>query len=435
MPQSDIHRFWLVTLGCKVNQYEARALAEAFAAAGYAPAATAAEADLIVLLSCAVTARAEAESRRLTRTLVRQARPGARVVVTGCAAAVSPRAFAGLTAVPVPDKGLLARSPAQAASAALRPAGLFPALAVTDYDRARALLKIQDGCSHGCSYCIVPSARGASISRPYPDIVDEARRLLTAGHQELGLTGINLGHFGPDLSPPLTFWQLVAALEKDLAASHGNCFRLRLGSLDPAMLTQEGVEVLTESRHVCPHLHISLQSADPGILTAMRRRPGDAAAVSSFVDKIRVKWKYLALGLDMLTGFPGESDAAYAATAAFLAVLPITYAHVFPYSRRPGTPAAAMAGQVAKEVKIERAQALRALATAKSAAFLETLAGQAQLTVALERSAPAAGTCEAYVDCRFAVAPDAPLGSLVAARPVGIDGDCLTVVPLAGAVA
>ena len=430
MPQSAKHRFWLATLGCKVNQYEARALAEAFGAQGYAPAADIAEADLIVLLSCAVTARAEAEGRRLTRTLVRQARPGARVVVTGCAAVVSARAFADLGAIPVPDKSLLARAPVEAASPDPRPAGLFPALAVTGSDRARALLKIQDGCSHGCSYCIVPSARGASVSRPYPDIVDEARRLLAAGHKELGLTGINLGHFGPDLSPAMTFWQLVAALEKDLTASHGNCFRLRLGSLDPAMLTQEGVDVLAASRNVCPHLHISLQSADPAILAAMRRRPDDAAAVSSFVDKMGMKWNRLALGLDILTGFPGESEAAWAATTAFLAAMPITYAHVFPYSRRPGTPAAAMPGQVGKAIKTERAKTLRALAAAKSAAFLEELAAAPQLTVALERREPAAGTCEAYVDCRFAVSPDAPLGTLVAVRPVGIDGDCLTVAAL-----
>jgi MiaB/RimO family radical SAM methylthiotransferase len=430
MPHSDNPRFWLVTLGCKVNQYEARALAEAFAAQGYAPAATPAEADLVVLLSCAVTARAEAEGRRLARNLLRQARLGARVVVTGCAAAVSAKAFAALGTIPVPDKALLARSPATAAATALRPDDQFPALAVSGSDRARALLKIQDGCSHGCSYCIVPAARGASVSRPYPDILDEARRLLTAGHGELGLTGINLAHFGPDLSPAMTFWQLAAALEKDLCASHGNCFRLRLGSLDPSMLTDEGLDVLAQSRHVCPHLHISLQSADPAILTAMRRRPGDAAAVSSFVDKMRMKWTDLGLGLDILTGFPGESESAFAATAGFLAGLPLTYAHVFPYSRRPGTAAAAMTGQVAKEVKTERAKTLRTVVEAKGAAFLRRLVQAPRLTVAVERTGPAAGTCAAYVDCRFVAGPAPRLGALTAVRPIGIDGDCLTVVPL-----
>lgn len=431
MPHSEITRFWLQTLGCKVNQYEARALAETFAAQGLVPAAGPAEADLVVLLSCAVTARAEAEGRRLARNLVRQARPGARVVATGCAAAVSPQAFAALGAVPVSDKAALARAPRSAASPAHRPAALFPDLALAGFNRARALLKIQDGCSHGCTFCIVPTARGASVSRPLADALAEARRLLDAGHQELGLTGINLGHFGADLRPATTFWQLVAALEEDLVASHGPAFRLRLGSLDPAMLTAEGLDVLGRSRQVCRHLHISLQSADPAILAAMNRRPDDAAAVSSFVDNISMKWPVMGLGLDLLTGFPGESEAAFAATATCLEALPVSYAHVFPYSRRPGTPAAALPGQLPGPVKAERAKALRRIAEAKSARFLERLSREAALVVALERAGPAAGTCDQYVDCRFEAEPDRPVGCLVAVRPVGIAGEGLRVVPLA----
>ncbi|MHC1789805.1 MiaB/RimO family radical SAM methylthiotransferase [Solidesulfovibrio sp.] len=432
MPHSEKNRFWLHTLGCKVNQYEARALAEAFVRQGLAPAACPAEADLIVLLSCAVTARAEAEGRRLARNLRREARDSARVVVTGCAAAVSPGAFSGLGTVPVPDKALLARQPRQADSACPRPDGQFPDLAVTGSDRARALVKIQDGCSHGCTFCIVPAGRGPSVSRPPADILAEAARLLDAGHRELGLTGINLGHFGRDLDPAMTFWQLVADLETALTASHGPDFRLRLGSLDPAMLDAKGLDVLGRSRRVCRHLHISLQSADPAILAAMNRRPGDAAAVSSFVDKIRMKWPDMGLGLDIMAGFPGETEAAFAATADFLDRQPVTYAHVFPYSRRPGTPAAAMTGQIAKAVKTVRAKALRRIAEAKGAAFLERLAGASRLTVALERTGPAAGTCGQYVDCRFEIEPPARIGSLTACRPVGVVAGCLRVVPIAG---
>jgi len=430
MPYSETASFWLQTLGCKVNQYEARALSEAFTAQGIVPAAVAAEADLIVLLSCAVTARAEAEGRRLVRTLVRQAKPQARVVVTGCAAAVNPAAFAALGAVPVPDKAALARAPRIAASPAPRPAASFPDLAVTNSDRARALLKIQDGCTHGCTYCIVPAARGPSVSRPFADILAEARRLLDAGHQELGLTGINLGHFGADLVPAMNFWQLVAALEDGLRTSHGSAFRLRLGSLDPAMLTTEGLDVLRDSRHVCRHLHISLQSADPAILTAMNRRPDDAAATSFFVDKISMEWPVMGLGLDILAGFPGESETAVAATARCLESLPLTYAHVFPYSRRPGTPAASLPGQLPGPVKTERSKALRLLAEAKSARFLTRLGQQDVLVVALERGGSIAGTCDQYVDCRFTADPGQPIGALVAARPVGRDGDCLRVSPL-----
>jgi MiaB/RimO family radical SAM methylthiotransferase len=433
MPQSSPCRFWLVTLGCKVNQYETRTLAEAFAAKGWLPAEQPETADRIVVVSCAVTARAEAEGRRLTRNLLRLAKPGASVVVTGCAAVVSPDAFAALGALPVRDKAKLAAAPETLTPWPPRPGDCFPALSLTGYDRSRALVKIQDGCSHGCSYCIVPAARGPSVSRPYADILAEARRLVEAGHAELGLTGINLGHFGPDLHPAMTFWQLVAALEADLLASHGPAFRLRLGSLDPAMLGEEGLAVLGRSRRVCRHLHVSLQSADPAVLTAMNRRPGDAEAVSSFVDKLSRKWPSMALGLDLLAGFPGESDAAQAETAAYLGRLPVTYAHVFPYSRRPGTPAAAMAGQLPNAVKAARAAQLRHVAADKAGAFLLVLAAEAELTVAVEGISPAAGSCGRYVDCRFVDGACPRPGSLLAAKPVGIDGEVLLVAARPGA--
>ncbi len=273
----------------------------------------------------------------------------------------------------------------------------------------------------------MPAARGPSVSRPLPDIRDEAARLLAAGRREIGLTGINLGHYGRDLRPALNFWDLVSDLDSLLNAAPGGPARLRLGSLDPDMLTDEGLAVLTRSRHVCPHLHISLQSADPGILAAMGRRPGDADRLSRFVDKMSREWPAMALGCDILTGFPGESEAAYGRTADFLAAIPLTYAHVFPYSRRPGTPAAALPGQVPRPVQAERARRLRELAEAKSQAFVRALAGTARLEVALERRDPAVGACGQYVDCRFTADPGAPLGAIVAARPVGVDGALVVV--------
>lgn len=430
MPHAAPKRFCLVTLGCKVNQYEARALAEAWTRAGLVRTDDPAAADLVVLCSCAVTARAEAEGRRLARNLVRAAGDTGRVVVTGCAAAVSPDAFAALGAAPVPDKARLAAAPLDRHTAVHRPAHVFPDLAVTGFDRARALVKVQDGCSHGCSYCIVPAARGPSVSRPLEAVLAEVRLLLAAGHREIGLTGINLGHYGRDLVPARDFWDLLAGLDAALAPEHAGTARLRLGSLDPAMLDAKGLSVLAASRLVCPHLHVSLQSADPATLAAMGRRPDDAAAVSSFVDAISQQWPVLALGLDLLTGFPGESEAAFQATAAFLDRLPVTYAHVFPYSRRPGTRAAALPSQLPGPVKAERARVLREAAEAKSAAFAARLCRQDALVVALERIGPAAGTCGHYADCRFASETDAPLGSLVRVRPVGRDGAALRVVPL-----
>ena len=430
MSQSEPKRFHFATLGCKVNQYECRALAEAWEKAGLRRAADPAAADVAVIFTCAVTARAEAESRRLARTLARQARPGARIVATGCAAVVAPQAFAALGVTPVPDKAGLAKRPLGPDSPDTRPDALFPELAVSGYDRARGLVKIQDGCSHGCSYCIVPAGRGPSVSRPLAAILEETRRLFAAGHREIGLTGINLGHYGRDLDAPGSFWELLDALEDALAPDIAGTARLRLGSLDPDMLTDEGLAVLSRSRLICPHLHISLQSADPEILAAMGRRPDDAARVSFFLDALSMKWPTFGLGCDVLTGFPGESEDAFARTRAFLADYPLTYAHVFPYSRRPGTRAAALPGQLPKAVKTERARELRELAAAKSAAFLARLERESEVTVALERRDPAIGTCGQYVDCRFEAPVAAPLGTLVRARPVGVDGALLRVVAL-----
>lgn len=427
-----VRRFHLKTMGCKVNQYESQALVEAWTRAGLAETADPAEADCIVLCSCTVTARAEAEARKLTRALLAKARPGTRVCVTGCAAVVNPAVFAGLGAIPAPDKAHLAAHPLGPEKNTPRDPETYPDLPIAGYERARGLVKVQDGCSHGCSYCIVPTGRGPSVSRPFTAILDEIERLLAAGHREIGLTGINLGHYGRGLTPEHTFWTLVADLEAALFPEHGATARLRLGSLDPAMLTTEGLDVLAASRMVCPHLHISLQSGDPGILAAMGRRPGDAAAVSSFVDKISRIWPAMAVGCDILTGFPGESEAAFAATADVLAALPLTYAHVFPYSRRPGTKAASLPGQLPKAVKAERARILRELTEAKTNRFLERLCREPEVIVALEQTAPAGGTCGQYVDCVFETQPaGCGVGSLVAARPVGAVETRLCVVPLA----
>lgn len=432
MPHDMAEHFYLQTLGCKVNQYEVRALAEAWGRLGLTPAASPDQAGLLVLCSCCVTARAEAESRRLTRKLVEQAPPGARVVVTGCAAVVVPRVFAGLGAVPVPDKAALARDPFGAGTGPASAA--YPDLAVSGHDRARALLKIEDGCSHRCAFCIVPAGRGPSRSRPLAGILAEAERLVLAGHGELGLTGINLGHFGRDLDPPMTLWQLVETLEDFLLARFdASRVRLRLGSLDPSILNDAGVAVLSRSRLVCPHLHISLQSADPGVLAEMGRRSGDAAAVSSFVDCMSRVWPRLGLGLDVMTGFPGESEDAFAVTADFLQTLPLTYAHVFPFSRRPATRAGVRPDQVPRETAIARAAKLRHVVAERTAGFPDALvAAGAPVTVALEGLAPARGTCERYLDCRFVTEPGARIGALTRGVPVGRDGDVLLVSPAPG---
>jgi MiaB/RimO family radical SAM methylthiotransferase len=420
-------RFFIQTLGCKINQYESQSIREAWAARGWSESPTQAHAEVVLVHTCAVTAGAVADSRGAVRRAGREA-PRAAVLVAGCAAQIEPAAFRELPGVAAviaqPDKAGLAHWP-QEASGADRPA--WPDFSVARFNRARPVLKIQDGCSHGCTYCIVPRARGGARSRPFEDIAAEALRLLEAGHREIILSGINLGQFS---LPDGDFWDMLARLEDALAPEWLGQARLRLSSLDPGMLGPKALSVLAGSRMTCPHLHLSMQSADPGVLAAMGRAHYGPDTVLGFLDSLRTHWPVLALGADLLTGFPGESEQAFRATLDFASRAGLSYAHVFPFSRRPGTVAAKAAGQLPKDVKKERAAALRAAVNALESAFLHRLAAMDRLVVAVEQGDPGAGASEYYVECRLTrPSPVAP-GGLLPVRPVGAQDGALLAAPL-----
>lgn len=423
---SDAPRYFLSTLGCKVNQYESRCLSEAFEGLGLAPAADPAGAGLIVVNTCAVTAAAEAQGRRLTARLARLAAPGARVVVTGCAAAARPATFAGIPGlVLMPDKAALARTPLAPPAPAQAFPPPYPDLGLSGSDRARAMVKIQDGCSRRCAYCIVPLARGPARSRPAADILAETERLLAAGHGEIVLTGVDIGQFVPDP------WELLQSLEAALVPKYAGEIRLRLSSLYPEALTEKALAVLGGSRLICPHLHLSLQSADPDVLAAMGRDPDSPARLRQRLAELAAAWPVMGLTADILTGFPGETETAHQATLAFLEALPLTKAHVFAYSPRPGTRAAKSAAQVPAAEKKCRAEALRRLAAEKETAFVARLAAEGRtVAVAVEDGGPERGKNEYYVSCRFTDAPDGREirpGRIVPARPVGRQGATLLV--------
>lgn len=415
--------FFFRTLGCKVNAYDAQALREELCARGYAEAASPDEADLLVVNTCAVTARAASESRRIAAAL-RRDHPDAEIIAAGCAVRAVPDFLAGLPGI--------AAAPRIADVAAAPPVSPGPHsgpqaeahAGVSDFPRARAVVKVQDGCSHGCAYCIVPRARGASRSRPVDQVTAEALRLTAAGFREIVISGINLGHYGRDLPQTPDFWDLLAAVGRALDAAHPGRTRLRLSSLDPGMLTSKALDVLADAPSVCPHLHVSLQSADPGVLAAMRRDHYRAGDVAEFVSGLSRIWPVMALGADLLTGFPGESEAAFRTTLEFCRALPLTYAHVFPYSRRPGSLAAGFPGHLPADVKKERARILREMARDKKTAFARTVAAMPRLTFVAERVRPARGVCEYYLECRL----DGPgqggiqPRQLVAAVPVGVAG-------------
>lgn len=432
--------FFLHTLGCKVNAYDAQTLREALCARGYVEAASAAGASLIVVNTCAVTARAASESRALAAGL-RRDHPRALVVAAGCAVRAVPDLFAGggdLVAVPgILDLAARIASGTDIPGSGMsgRPADPFPSdPGISDFPRARAVLKVQDGCSRRCSYCIVPRARGPSRSRPVDAVLGEARRLADAGFREIVVSGVNLGHYGRGLPGAPDFWDMVSAMDRALAVSHPGRVRLRLSSLDPGMLGAKALDTLAACPNICPHLHVSLQSADAGVLAAMGRTHYSARDIADFVAALGGVWPLSALGADLLTGFPGESEAAFRTTLDFCSGLPLTYAHVFPYSRRPGSRAAGLPGHLPAEVKKRRARELRELAALRKAAFAERVAGLPGVSFVAETREPAQGLCEYYLECRLAgPAPDGVrVRDLVPAVPLAADGARLVVRPGAG---
>lgn len=424
---SERKGFFIHTLGCKVNQYDSQALSEAWTGRGRLAADSSENALAVVVNSCAVTARAVADARRLLRRLRRE-NPQARLILTGCAARATPEKFADI-------EGLHILPPEAALADGLPPVernapAAYPACGVSDYGRARAVLKIQDGCSHRCSYCIVPDARGPSRSRPPQAILTEAERLMDAGFHELIISGINLSQYASDTGEDL--WDMVAALDA-LVAARPHRARLRLSSLDPGKLGTKALETLAASRTLCPHLHLSLQSGAPQVLKNMGRAHCRPDKTLNFVRTVAEFWPIFGLGADILTGFPGESREAFEETLAFCRELPLSYGHVFPYSRRPGTPAETFPDQLPRDLKKERAAALRELVSGKEARFVAGLASLASVDVVLEEASPAVGVCEYYAHCRYqtppAGAPEAKR-AIRAAAPVRAEGNVLIIRPL-----
>ncbi len=416
--------FYTLTLGCKINQYETQAIIEAFQAQGRVLVGDPARAGLILVNSCAVTANAVNDLRQAVRRLHRE-NPAAEIVVTGCAAQVLGQELADLPGV--------ARVVAQERKAELLGRAVAPGwqpFAISGFGRARPVLKVQDGCSHRCTYCVVPLARGRSVSREPGEVLAEAARLLDAGYRELILSGVNLRQYGADLAGTPDFWDLLAALERELAPRWAGRARLRLSSLEPGQLGDKALETLAGSRLVCPHLHLSLQSGDAEILRRMGRghyRPGQAL---EFTTRLKEVWPVFGLGADLLVGFPGETEAHFANTLSLARDLPLSYAHVFPYSPRPGTAAAEMPGQVAPEDKKSRAARLRAATSAKKRAFVKALSAGREFSVLVEE-AGGEGLSEHYAPCR--VLGGAPVRALVRVRAAGLEAGRVLAEPLEGA--
>lgn len=372
----------LVTLGCKVNQYETQFFKELLEANGYREALEGEPASLCLVNTCTVTHEADAQGRQLIRRLARQ-NPGAAVLVTGCLATRDPRgvaALAGVTQV-IPDKARLAEE--------LRPYGVeHVPHGITRFDgHQRAFVKVQDGCLLNCTFCIIPTVRPIVRSRLPDEILDEVRVLVDQGYPEIVLTGIHLGHYGIDLSRgrPRAEWRRLWHLMEQLANLPGD-FRLRLSSLEAAEVRDDLVRVLAGHPRICPHLHLCLQSGSDRILRAMKRR----YTASSFLERCRRLREALdepAFTTDVIVGFPGETEEDFAETLRVVNKVGFCKVHVFPYSPRQGTVAATLPDRVAPPQIAERRRRLEDLERELRTAHIRRLQGR-RLDVLVEGSDP-----------------------------------------------
>ncbi len=394
-PKTQNRLFRLITFGCKVNQCDSAGLAQELAAQGWQEAPKEATPDLILVNTCTVTARADQQARQALRRLARDY-PGVPLWVTGCYAQ---RAATELAALPGVQAVLGNREKARLASylanlpekkplwqqvSSLAGAGEFQTWSVPfSPGHTRARLKIQDGCEHHCTYCIVPQVRGPRRSLPPGEVAAALEQLAAAGYREVVLTGVNLGQYGLDLTPPTNLADLLAAVR-----SQPLPLRLRLSSLEPQEVTAALLRELAAFPGFCPHFHLPLQSGAAPVLAAMGRdyTPG---AFREVVREINRHFPDAGLGLDVLVGFPGETAADFEATRSLVASLPVTYLHVFPFSPRPGTPAALMDRVPAPEIQ-KRAQVMRELGQDKKSKFLEAQLGKTG-EVLVEGPAPPSG--------------------------------------------
>jgi threonylcarbamoyladenosine tRNA methylthiotransferase MtaB len=390
----------ILTFGCRLNAYESEVMR------GHAAALD----DTVIVNTCAVTAEAERQARQAIRRVARE-RPGARIVVTGCAAQIDPGAWAALPGVArvlgnaekLRPESWRAEAPGTVGD--IMAARETAAHLVTAFaGRARAFVQVQQGCDHRCTFCVIPFGRGPSRSVSVGAVVAQARALVDAGYRELVLTGVDIASYGGDLPGRPGLGQLVRrllALVPDLP-------RLRLSSLDPAAIDAELWRLIEEEPRLMPHLHLSLQAGSDLILKRMRRRhlTTDARAV---IARARALRPGIALGADLIAGFPTESDALFKETFDFVAEAELPFLHVFPYSERPGTPASRMPS-VPKPVRQERAAALRAAGRAAARRFHAGLVGK---TVALLVETTLSGHSEHFAPVRLRA--EAAPGQLLAA--------------------
>lgn len=386
-------KYSVITFGCRVNQADSLEFEEALRMSGASPAPPD-RADLVLVNTCSVTAAADQGARQAIRRVAR-ANPDARIVVTGCYATRRPNEVADLPhvaqVVANDDKPRLVRL--------LRTASALPTTAERFGEgegscgaplepgvagRTAFTLRVQTGCAEPCSYCIIPSTRGRPRSVSIEEVVREVRRVTAAGFREIVLTGVHLGSYGRDLPSPSSLASLLRALivfSNERRTAERVMFRI--SSLEPMDCSPEVVELIGAHACFAPHFHLPLQHASDRVLAAMRR-PYTLEQYSALVDRIRARMPHASIGSDLIVGFPGETDDDFTQLASYLARSPLTHAHVFPYSDRPGTVASTLSSKVAGTTIRDRAHRLRAISEALTARFRASQVGTVQLGLTRE---------------------------------------------------
>ena len=410
-------RVRIITLGCKVNQFESASFTSQFEDAGFQVVSDG-NAELVVINTCGVTGAAGSQSRQTIRKTLRE-NPESRFVVTGCYAELMDDTlqqelleqdvlFVGNAQKDQLVQAVLQENLPTSLMGNISQPGEITRMAMRRFSRrSRAYLRVQDGCESFCSYCIVPFTRGPSRSLPIAEVEKQAKIFLDEGHKEIVLTGIHLGYYGKELSPKADLLQLIDRLS--LATPE---MFYRISSLEPTEITRELLQLMKSRDNIQPHLHIPLQSGSNAVLTRMNRH----YTTELFRDTVLMCREMLpdcGIGIDILAGFPGETEAQFAEAVEFLETLPFSYLHVFPYSSRPGTKAASFPDQIPGDVRKKRAAQLRELSQNKQRAFNLSQIGR-KLMVLVEGKRDEKGRLRGvtgnYVSVHFE-GPDSLLGT------------------------
>ena len=425
----DCMKYIITTLGCKVNQYETQAMESILAEHGHEPAAPGELADAVIVNTCAVTAESGRKSRQTIRRL-RDENPGAVVAVCGCYSQLRPQEAeqigAGVIfgsaghaqfvaaierAVSSGEKVRQVDKPFQRREFEKLPAGAVSG-------RTRAMLKIQDGCVNFCTYCIIPYTRGRLRSLPLADAAAEAERLAAEGYRELVLTGIEVASYGVDLPGKPGLADVIEAV-----AAVSGPMRIRLGSLEPTVITEDFCRRLAATGKLCRHFHLSLQSGCDRTLKAMNRKY-DCAQFLHAVELLRAAFPGCGITCDLITGFPGETEEDQQQTLAFIRRCAFSDMHIFPYSRRPGTPADQMPNQCTQAVKARRAHEAQMVAREMHRTFLEESTGRVLPVLFESEEGGSVGHSDTYV---LVQVPEEKLqGQLLPVRITGVRDDRLT---------